>query len=123
MTRRRRWLRHLAHGPRVFQLLDGLRSLERLETGDVGLNDDVVDAVGQQDRRRNGSRRRLESLLLPLGLVLDVLDVGAAQGQRPSVAVDREAVLLDGLLQDSAKKLLKYFLIAGPSFLGGSTGQ
>jgi hypothetical protein len=39
-----------------------------------------------------------QSLFFSFGLALDVLDVGAAQGQRPGVTVDTEAVLLDRLL-------------------------
>jgi hypothetical protein len=62
------------------------------------LRGDVVDFVVKENRGTWTSGRGHQSLFFSFGLALDVLDVGAAQGQRPGVTVDTEAVLLDRLL-------------------------
>jgi hypothetical protein len=73
VTRRRRRFRRLSHRSRMFQLFDRFRRLENVEARDVCLNDDVVDAVVKQYRRRYRRCRRFKSFFFPLRLVLDIL--------------------------------------------------
>ena len=79
----------------MFKTIGELRRLEDVKIGDVGVNGNVYTVVKQGGWRGRG---RVEAFLFSFGLTFDVLNVCAAQGQRPGVAVDSEAVFFNGLL-------------------------